>query len=379
MMTRHLTLIIMIVVLSFPFVGNAQEAPLPERKSMSLNTLKNVLSEQREKKETLEEQIVIEEQDIKKLSKKLVRITKEVHKQEAKLNKHLQRAAILQREKDQIISSLQNRKKEIEEVLGALYRLQQLPGSNVIVSTENAENVGIINASLSYMFPPILKKVEKLETDLEELKTIESDLSDEEEEIRESRNRLAKDQRMTEALIDKRKELFSEHKSLISVYSRRIQDYAQQAKTMEELFNRLQTAKPQLLKKPQYKEVLPVKGSWRLPIPGAINVSFGGIDKIGAKSEGIYINPVGSQTAVAPMGGIIRYVGSFNTYQNMVIIEHKDKYHSVVSGLDQTSVEAGQSVIAGEPIGVIDNSQRKNTLLYYELRYKGRPINPLKS
>lgn len=361
-----------------PFSALA-EAPIPERKSLSLDTIKNVLSEQKEKKETLEEKIVIEEQDIEKLQKKLVKITKKVHEEERRLNKHLQRSNILQREKGQILSDLQKRRKEIEEIIGALYRLQQLPNSNVIVSTQNAEEIGIINASLSYMFPPIISKIKRLENELEELSDIEKELRHEEKKIRASRDKLAQDERLTRALMGKRKELFEEHKGLITVYSQRIQEYAQQAKTMEELFKRLQTAKPKLLRKPQYKEILPVKGSWRLPIPGIINIAFGQTDNIGAQSEGIYIKPNGSRAAVAPMGGVVRYVGSFNTYQNMIIIEHKDKYHSVISGLDEISVETGQSVIAGEPIGVIDNSQRKNTLLYYELRYKGSPINPLKS
>ena len=76
------------------------------------------------------------------------------------------------------------------------------------------------------------------------------------------------------------------------------------------------------------------------------------------------------------MGGVVRYIGSFKQYQNLIIIEHKGEYHSLIAGLDQINVSLGQSVIAGEPLG-ITRSQSASSILYYELRHKGRPINPI--
>ncbi len=77
------------------------------------------------------------------------------------------------------------------------------------------------------------------------------------------------------------------------------------------------------------------------------------------------------------MGGVIDYAGKFKGYGNIIIIRHQKEYHSLVAGLSKIDTVVGRAVSAGEPIGKMGTSN-DGTSLYYELRYKGQPINPSK-
>ena len=123
---------------------------------------------------------------------------------------------------------------------------------------------------------------------------------------------------------------------------------------------------------------MPSAGRPQLPAAGSIITNYGKTDSIGAISKGITLQPSPGAIVVAPMGGIVRFSGSFLHYGRMVIIEHPKGYHSLIAGLDDINVSAGISITAGEPVGKLPTSTSRGEAptLYYELRFKGQPVDP---
>jgi septal ring factor EnvC (AmiA/AmiB activator) len=80
---------------------------------------------------------------------------------------------------------------------------------------------------------------------------------------------------------------------------------------------------------------------------------------------------------VAPYDGRVRYAGTFRRYGQILIIEHGERYHTILAGLDRIDAVAGQWVLAGEPVGVMSRGESSGPVLYLELRRSGQPINPL--
>jgi murein hydrolase activator len=78
------------------------------------------------------------------------------------------------------------------------------------------------------------------------------------------------------------------------------------------------------------------------------------------------------------MGGVVRYAGYFKNYGQIIIVEHQKDYHSLIAGLARIDTVVGQSVAAGEPVGVLakSSSDGGKPTLYYELRLNGEPVNP---
>jgi len=72
------------------------------------------------------------------------------------------------------------------------------------------------------------------------------------------------------------------------------------------------------------------------------------------------------------------FAGEFRGYGEILIIQHSEGYHTLLSGLSRIDAVTGQLVLAGEPVGAMGQSEGGNgPELYVELRRNGRPIDPL--
>jgi septal ring factor EnvC (AmiA/AmiB activator) len=95
------------------------------------------------------------------------------------------------------------------------------------------------------------------------------------------------------------------------------------------------------------------------------------------QSRGISIATRPTAQVVAPYDGQVVYAGPFKGYGRILIIEHGQRYHSLLAGLERIDAIVGQWVLAGEPVGVMGGSQTRTPELYVELRRTGQPVNPL--
>ena len=77
---------------------------------------------------------------------------------------------------------------------------------------------------------------------------------------------------------------------------------------------------------------------------------------------------------IAPFDGVVLFAGPFKGYGNLLIIEHGDGYHSLLSGLERLDVGVGQNVLTGEPVGIMSTEGPQK--LYIEFRKEGQPVNP---
>jgi septal ring factor EnvC (AmiA/AmiB activator) len=115
-----------------------------------------------------------------------------------------------------------------------------------------------------------------------------------------------------------------------------------------------------------------------MPARGRVVATFGDREKKAATtSKGISILTRGAAQVVAPYDGRVRYAGVFRGYGQILIIQHGERYHTVLAGLDRIDAVAGQWVLAGEPVGVMSHGENSDPILYLELRRSGQPINPL--
>jgi septal ring factor EnvC (AmiA/AmiB activator) len=123
------------------------------------------------------------------------------------------------------------------------------------------------------------------------------------------------------------------------------------------------------------------RGGLPLPARGPITVAFGRVvnPKFNTVTvqNGIDIEaPAGSPVrAVAP--GRVVHAGWFKGYGNLVIVDHGDGYHTLVAHLASMQTAMGEEVDAGDALGTVgDSGSLKGPYLYFEIREKGRPVDP---
>jgi lipoprotein NlpD len=102
--------------------------------------------------------------------------------------------------------------------------------------------------------------------------------------------------------------------------------------------------------------------------PAARAVQSGGI---------LFPGRLGQDVRAAASGRIV-YTGSgIRGYGQLVIVKHNDVLLSAYAYNREVLVHEGQEVAAGEVIAHMGEGMHKSAALYFEIRYNGRPIDPL--
>lgn len=154
----------------------------------------------------------------------------------------------------------------------------------------------------------------------------------------------------------------------------------------EALFERESLA-AESLPEPEIAAALPLRGpaptgdlrpprSLVLPAPGAVVRRFGDPLAGGGRSNGMTLAAAKGARVVSPGDGLVQYVGPVKGWGVILILRLAGGYHLVLAGLERTSVETGQSVAPGQPVGWAADGRQSTSELYLELREQGSPVDP---
>ena len=128
-------------------------------------------------------------------------------------------------------------------------------------------------------------------------------------------------------------------------------------------------------KKLQPKPALP-KGpvKWIWPTTGKLVKSNSPTSK-----KGIDISGTTGQTVKAAAEGEVVYSGSgLLGYGKLIIIKHNETYLSAYAYNSKLLVKEGDRVVAGQHISKMGQDHTGRTVLHFEIRQNGTPVNPTK-
>ena len=117
--------------------------------------------------------------------------------------------------------------------------------------------------------------------------------------------------------------------------------------------------------------------NWTWPAYGKIVKQFissgpnkgNGIDIIGNKGD-----PIRSVAS----GKVVYSGNNLRGYGNLIIIKHNEDFLSAYAHNEKILVKEQQEVIKGQQIATMGDSEANKVVLHFEVRYKGKPIDPLK-
>lgn len=133
------------------------------------------------------------------------------------------------------------------------------------------------------------------------------------------------------------------------------------------------TAKP--VSKPTAKPKTLSAKNWVWPLNGNVVRQF---NPKGIGANGIRIAGKEGQAVHAAQDGVVVYKGrGLSGYGTIVILSHNNGLLSTYGFLSKTHVQEGQKVRKRETIGTVGQANNKKLALYFEVREKGDPINPM--
>ena len=121
---------------------------------------------------------------------------------------------------------------------------------------------------------------------------------------------------------------------------------------------------------------LPVDGtiSWVWPSNGAV---LAGFDEV--KNKGVDIGGAAGDPVLAAADGRVVYVGAgLRGYGNLIILKHDNVYLTAYAHNRTLLVKEDQSVLKGQKIAEMGNSDTDRVKLHFEVRRQGKPVDPVK-
>ncbi|GLK85380.1 murein hydrolase activator EnvC family protein [Ancylobacter defluvii] len=351
--------------------------------------------------------------DRAKLNAALIDTATRVREVEDKLDASEQRLLALEREEADIRESLDSRQDEMAEVLGGLARLGNHPPPALLVRPDDALQSVRSAMLLGAVLPELKAETELLASELAAQERVRKEVAAERDALAELKATLGEQRRRTAALIAERQSSVERSETALAAERERAAAFAAEASNVRDLLKRMETEIAAARKAADAAKALTNKtnqtsaqrlaalsnpgrmtpgvafsearGLLPLPVGGSVLKNFGAEDGYGGAEKGMSFGTRRQAQVAAPSDGWVVYAGPFRSYGQLLIINAGGGYHILLAGMDKITVELGQFVLSGEPVGVMGDGPQlvssvglgtAQPILYVEFRKDGISIDP---
>ena len=378
--------------------------------------------------------------DVARLQQELIRSAAEVQDAESEATELERELAELSEREQANAADLERKQVQLSGTLMALERLSLRPAEAAFFSDRMPVDEARAATLMAAATKALDERARQLQSDLAEVQELREVAAARQEELTASVDRLAQENQHLAALLKQKAELQEATLAQSEESRKRQAQLAAQAKSLKDLLERLEAARaeeearqqaaateaakkeaarqaakeaaeqaaqahaakedqgangpddgeqvaaleqrpaPPVLRlqpPPPNLPAFPKKaGSLVRPARGEIAAKFGQRTDAFGEGKGLVITTRAGAQVVTPFDGQIVFEGPFRSYGQILIIEHRGGYHTVLAGLSHVDVVVGQWLKAGEPVGAMIESAEGRPQLYVELRRSGQPFDP---
>ncbi|HWA50668.1 MAG TPA: peptidoglycan DD-metalloendopeptidase family protein [Dongiaceae bacterium] len=325
-------------------------------------------------------------------------------------------------------AELAQKRGQLSRTLMALERLSLRPSQAAFFSDRPAVDEARAARLLTAATQALDARARQLQSDLAEIQELHEATTAKQEELAASVRNLAKQNRQLGALLEAKSKLRDATQQQNAEQRRRQEELASQARDLKDLLDRLAAAAAAEAERQRQAEAAAaaaaaeaaedeseaaetdeeagsVQTAARPPQPdlavalstpppvdlrsfpsadasltrparGDIVAKFGERTEAFGEGKGLVFSTRPGAQIVSPFDGQIVFEGPFRSYGQILIIEHRGGYHTVLAGLSHVAVAVGQWLKAGEPVGAMAEAPGTHPQLYVELRRGGVPFDP---
>lgn len=341
--------------------------------------------------------------DRRKLNETLIATAARVRDVESKVADSEARLEPLDAREHVIRESLEGRRAVIGEVLAALQRIGRRPPPALVASPEDALQAVRTAIVLGAVLPNMRVQVDALARDLLALVTVRKDIAEGRDKLKAELADLETQRSRMNALVAERQKQQAEREQALQSERARAAELAQKASSLRDLIARLEqgldaatraareNGRPAMAALSDPGRLAPavafasLRGHVPIPVNGVKLKQFGEPDGIGGSEKGVSVATRPSAQVTAPADGWVVYAGPFRSYGQLLILNVGGGYHLLLAGMDRISVDLGQFVLTGEPVGEMGSGSQiaavlatgsSQPVLYIELRKDGLPVDP---
>ncbi|NCG11377.1 MAG: peptidoglycan DD-metalloendopeptidase family protein [Alphaproteobacteria bacterium] len=354
--------------------GTLHQAVAQIKEKRQLKNLEKEIRARDEKRVELEKQAEQIATQRRKLQLNMIFIAEQIRANEQrqiKINKKLD--ALLTTQSD-LLAALNKDRVNLSQSLAALQRFEKSTPPALAVRPDDALE-GIRGAlAMAGIVPSLKQKVDEIHARLDELSAIRRQIVKRQQELDDALAKAESDRAKLDSLVAEKQQAEAVRRQEAANEQAAIKQLAAKAKNLKDLVTKLE--KRRAKQHNQIKGFSRTRGKLPLPVSGKLLSRPETIRKnTETGREGAYIVTRAQTLVTAPYDAQVLYAGPFRDYGNMLILGVGKNYHLLFAGLSAISVDVGQVILVGEPVGQIIPEPLTNTpkTLYMEIRYKGQP------
>ena len=345
--------------------------------------------------------------EISALQQQLVTLGREVDASETAALRSESELSRLAGEEADILNRLGENRETLIDVLAAIQRIEAQTPPALMASPDDAAEAARAASLMSELAPALRERAAELAGELESLRTVRTAIQAEQVSLASAEEVLSEQRLELQVMIAERRALEARRRNEAEDLLTRSSQAGQRAQSIRSLLGEIASMSDVIpaisprrlmgsdaIPTPRLRPVrgltdaqaplVPLetlrfaeaRGRLRQPAAGAIASEYGDVTEDGTRSEGIFIRTRGGAQVVSPFDAQVEYAGPFNTYGGLLILNVGDDYYIVLAGMAVTYASAGQSVLAGEPVGAMPQNGQTAPELYLELRRNGNAVDP---
>lgn len=383
-----------------------------DRRAENLKRVQDALAASAGQRSQFEGEIAAIGSDRAKLDSALLDAGRQAQATEDRLSRLEERLKAMTESEAAIRRSLHARRGIVAEILAALQRMGRRPPPAVLVSPEDVLAVIRTSMLLGAVVPELRGEVDTLAADLAEMIRLRGLIAQDKEGLANDLAGWAREQQRLQALLTARRARQAEVESGLTAERKRAAELGAQAKSLKDLLDRTEAevaatrrsadeAKAaaerearvtqerfaaagfrdpaRLAPKVHFAEA---RGEVPRPVSGRLARGFNQPDGNGGITRGVSFTTRRKALVSSPADGWVKFAGPFRSYGRLLIIDAGDGYYLLLAGMDQISVEVGQFVLAGEPVGSMGeggagpSGSEGDPSLYVEFKKDGGSVDP---
>jgi murein hydrolase activator len=344
------------------------------------------------------------------ISDKLVVLAKRMAEQQQSVTRGAAKLANVEAQGVTLASDLALRQDQLSVLLAGLQRLQQNPPPALVVEPDRVLDAMRGAMLFGAVVPDVANQATELKDKLDELQAIRDETKDLREQQQVALSALENSRQELKALLDQKKLAAAAAAHDLETEKTKANALAEKAKSLQQLVIELQKAKIAAelkqtaeakaaaeaaakaeaerlaaLEAPP-KPISASKGQLAMPVAGDVLKRFGDDNGLGSSLDGMAIATHANVNVISPVAGKVEFAGAFRSYGQLLILNAGEGYLVLLAGMNKISAEIGQSIKAGEPVGVMgagpsnlaflsEEKDRTGPVFYVEFRKDNAPID----
>ena len=351
--------------------GNDQiEKDLTEKKKHLKDVKKELsLTKKKEKKIQGKESSILE--SLHTMETELYKKERELKQMEVQLNQTRERLHQTKNQITMLSKGMERTKEALFSRMTALYKMGRIPPEIFLLTSQPYVDLLRIDKYLRVIIDFDARLVDTYRYQMALKERYQEELTQDQFQWQQNISDVEKKKEEIKKVRERKRDLLKSIQDQRVVYQKVIGELEERAKELQTLIGKLEQEKSLFAYgKPKYETL---KGKLNPPVQGKV-ISF--FKERG--QNGIEIKaPIGTEIK-AVLSGKILYADWFKGFGNVVIIDHGDHTFTVSAYCSQLLKKVGDTISQGDTIALVGSAgSLKGPCLYFEIRHRGRPQDPL--